>query len=107
MTLPPRDELRCPTCGARQGRADTCRRCKTDLRFLRAAVEAYERHHRDGWHSLKLGRTEQALHHARRCLELQPGAESRQLMAVCQLLRGNWLDALDLARRVEEAGTHR
>ena len=44
MPIDQRDEMRCPTCGARPGWADTCRRCKCDLRLLRAAERAYEQH---------------------------------------------------------------
>jgi hypothetical protein len=98
----PQNELRCPTCGARQGRTDTCRRCKSDLRFLRAALEAYDRHRRDSLNDLELGEPDSALRHARRCHELRPGTESRRLMAVCQLLRGDWSDAVDLVRSVED-----
>jgi hypothetical protein len=95
----PVEEMRCPTCGARQVEwTDTCRRCKSDLRMLRAALEAYERHWRAALLELNAGRLEAALHHARHCHELQPGPESHRLMAVCQLLRGDWSEALELAR---------
>jgi hypothetical protein len=88
------EELRCPTCGARQGWTDTCRRCKSDLRLLRSALEAYERHRRAALLALDEGRLEVALLQARRCHELRPGPESRRLLAVCQLLRGDWPAAL-------------
>ena len=90
----PAEELRCPTCGARQAWVDTCRRCKSDLGLLRAALEAYEGHCRDGLAALHAGRLGDALHHARRCHELRPGPESHRLLAVCQLLRGDWPEAL-------------
>jgi hypothetical protein len=105
MTDQPRDELRCPTCGARQARTDTCRRCKSDLRLLRSAIEAYERHHSASLHYLGIRQPEEALRHARRCHELRPGPDARRLMAVCQLLRGDWPDAVDLAQAVEESQT--
>jgi len=88
------EELRCPTCGARQGWTDTCRRCKSDLRLLRSALEAYEEHRRAALLALDKGRLEVALLRARRCHELRPGPESRRLLAVCQLLRGDWPAAL-------------
>ena len=88
------EELRCPTCGARQGWTDTCRRCKSDLRLVRAALEAYEGHRRASLAALGAGRLEAALHHARRSHELRPGPESQRLLAVCQLLRGDWPAAL-------------
>src|SRR5262245_10328025 len=99
----PLGELQCPPCGARQGWTDVCRRCKSDLRLLRAALDAYDRHRRSGLHALDAGHLEAALWHARRCHQLRPGPESHRLMAVCQLLRGDWLDALDLARDLEES----
>src|SRR3954453_11811043 len=97
--------LRCPTCGAKQGWTDTCRRCKSDLRLLRVALDAYERNCRSSLQELDTGFLETALRHAARCHELWPGPESHRLMAVCQLLRGDCLQAIDLARAVEEPGT--
>ena len=101
--------LRCPTCGARQGWSDTCRRCKSDLRLLGDAIAAYDRHRRSSLLDLDAGRLDTALRHARRCHALRPGPESHRLMAVCQLLRGDWGDALQIARAVEEgaAGSDR
>ena len=94
--------LRCPTCGARQGISDTCRRCKSDLRLVRSALEAYQQHRRSSLLDLGAGRLDTALRHARRCHELWPSPESHRLLAVCQLLRGDWYDAVEYARRVEE-----
>src|SRR3954451_21132732 len=101
----PAESIRCPTCGAKQGWTDTCRRCKSDLRLLHVALEAYERHRRSSLRDLDTGRLETALRHARRCHELRPGPESQRLLAVCQLLRGDWLDAIDLGRAAAERGT--
>jgi hypothetical protein len=95
----PVDEMRCPTCGARQGGwVDACRRCKSDLRLLRAALGAYERRWRAALAALDEERYDDAAAHARRCRELRPGTESRRLLAVCQLLRGDWTEATELAR---------
>jgi hypothetical protein len=93
----PSEALRCPTCGARQGWSDACRRCKSDLRLLGDALKDYERHRRSGLLDLDAGRLDTALRHARRCHQLRPGPESRRLLAVCQLLRGDWVDALKIA----------
>src|SRR3954453_13040307 len=101
----PAESIRCPTCGAKQGWTDTCRRCKSDLRLLRVALDSYERHRPSSLQDLDTGFLETALRHARRCHELWPGPESHRLMAVCQLLRGDWLEAIALARAVEEPGT--
>jgi hypothetical protein len=99
----PPDELRCPTCGARQARSDTCRRCKCDLRLLVAALESYDDHRRAGLADLDAGRLEMALGHARRCHELRPGPESSRLLALCRLLRGDWPEALAAAGRANDA----
>ena len=103
MPETPAPELRCPTCGARQGWADTCRRCKSDLRLLRAALESHEAHRRDALRALRDGRLESALQHARRCHELRPGRDSRRLLAVCLLLRGDWPGALAEGLRMTES----
>jgi hypothetical protein len=94
---PVEEELRCPTCGARQGWTDTCRRCKSDLRLLRSALKAYEAYRHRGLLALGAGRLEEALQHARRCHELRPDRDSHRLLAVCQLLRGEWAEALGTA----------
>jgi len=94
--------LRCPTCGARQGWSDTCRRCKSDLRLLGDAIEAYDRHRRSTLLDIDAGRLDTALRHARRCHELWPGPESHRLLAVCQFLRGDWVDAVEIAQGVDE-----
>jgi tetratricopeptide (TPR) repeat protein len=94
---PVEEELRCPTCGARQGWVNTCRRCKSDLRLLRSALRVYEVHRRRGLQALDAGRLEEALQHARRCHELRPDRDSHRLLAVCHLLRGEWAEALELA----------
>ena len=101
--------MRCPTCGARQVWAETCRRCKCDLRLLRAANGAYERHRGNCLHLLNIGFAQGALRHARSCQQLIPGAEGERLVALCQLLLGNWADALEGSRRIlksEERSTH-
>jgi hypothetical protein len=94
-------DLRCPTCGARQAWTDTCRRCKSDLRLLRLAYDAYARHRRLSMNELDAGRLDSALRHALKCQELRPGSEARQLVAVCQLLRGDWQSAIDSASSIE------
>jgi hypothetical protein len=94
---PVEEELRCPTCGARQGWVDTCRRCKSDLRLLRSALQVYETHRRRSLLALNAGRLDEALQHARRCHELRPDRDTHRLLAVCQLLRGEWAKALELS----------
>jgi len=97
--------LRCPTCGARQGVSDACRRCKSDLRLLRTALDAYDWHRGSCLLDLDAGRLDAALRHARKCYELSPGPESNRLLAVCQLLRGDWSEAVEFARSLDEVAS--
>jgi hypothetical protein len=101
MPVESQHELRCPTCGARQVWADTCRRCKCDLRLLRGAAEAYEQHRQESLRLLQGGVTELALRHAQSCHVLNPGAESNRLLALCYLVQENWGSAIERARAVE------
>jgi hypothetical protein len=96
------EDLRCPTCGARQAWADTCRRCKSDLRLLRLAYDAYARHRRASVQDLDAGRLDSALRHALKCQELRPRPQARQLVAVCQLMCGDWQGAIESARSMVE-----
>ncbi len=91
--------LCCPTCRARQDWTDTCRRCKCDLRLLRAAHEAYERNRAECLAGLQGDKPRSAMFYARQCEMLQPGDESRRLLAVCALVAGDWPTALSLAER--------
>lgn len=98
------NELRCPTCGARQAPSDTCRRCKSDLRLLVAALETYEEHRRASLANLGAGRLDAALRHARRCHELRPGPESYRLLALCRLVVGDWPEAMAEGSAAGRAG---
>ncbi len=99
MSTVPDDLMRCPTCGAKQEWADSCRRCRCDLRLLRAAVRARDIHGRECLNALENGWTRRALDHARRRHELLPDASSHRLLALCNLVSERWLDALEEARR--------
>ena len=98
MPTLPGEKMHCPTCGAEQDWADSCRRCRCDLRLLRAAEIAYWRHRRDCLHALDNGQYEIARSHARKSHELFPHADSHRLLAVCELLSERWLEALLRAR---------
>jgi hypothetical protein len=97
MSIHDGDEMHCPTCGAEQAWADTCRRCKCDLRLLRAAEQAYQWHHLRCMRNLAAGSPERALRHARACHRLRPGAPSRRLIALSYLLSERWLEASEWA----------
>jgi hypothetical protein len=91
------DQVRCPTCRAVQEWSDTCRRCRCDLRLLRAAHAAYRDHRRQCLLSLDAGHEKLALGHAIRCHDLRPGPDSRRLIALCALVMEDWQTALELA----------
>jgi hypothetical protein len=79
-----------------------CRRCKSDLRLLRTAADAYMRHRRQSLQLLNSGMAERALRYARNCQLLNPGTESNRLMALCYLVQENYDDAVAMARAVVE-----
>ena len=83
--------VRCPTCRAEQEWSDVCRRCKCDLRLLRAAANVYLHNREQCLHELRAGRPRVALEHARACERLLPGADTPRLLAVCALLCEDWI----------------
>ncbi len=93
-------EARCPTCRATQDWSDTCRRCKSDLRLLRAFTEEHVRVKRAGLHAINEGDARSATRHARAYHALQPGPDSRRLLALAAFLRGDWEEAIALVRMV-------
>lgn len=94
--------IRCPTCRAVQEWSDVCRRCKCELRLLEAAALTSRRARRRCLEALLAGRRAEALRLAKRCHWLQPGPESRRLLALCALLAGDWAGALELEKRCRE-----
>ena len=97
MPTPSQQDMRCPTCGARQAWTDACRRCKCDLRLLCAAASSYEQHRQSCLEHLIGGTPERAVSHAHSCHGLAPGGESLRLIALCQLHLENWADAWEAA----------
>lgn len=94
------ETLRCPTCRAQQPWSDSCRRCKSDLRLLREVAEACAALRRECLANLRQNRPQAALDPARRCVELCDNPETRRLLAVCELLNGNWASASSEGRGV-------
>jgi predicted metal-dependent HD superfamily phosphohydrolase len=99
MPTLPDERMRCPTCGADQEWADSCRRCRCDLRLLRAARAAYSSHRRECLSSLENGWIENARYHAQRSHQLLPHAGSYRLLAICHLMSERWPEAIRDARR--------
>ena len=98
---PVHGDVRCPTCGAWQEWSDACRRCRCDLTLLRCITEAAQTTRQRCLHALRGGRIAEAVRHAHRLRALCPDQSSARLLAVCQLLEGNWLSAATTARIVE------
>jgi hypothetical protein len=96
------ERVRCPTCRAEQEWSDTCRRCKSDLRLLRAFAAAYQRSRSACLEHLRQGEGRAAMAAARRCYELRPDAESRRLLALAALECGDWATATAVARTIPE-----
>lgn len=95
---PANGDVRCPTCGARQAWSDACRRCKCDLSLLRRVTDAVGASRRRCLASLRAGRVQEALRHARRLYALCPDRPTARLLAVCHLLQGNWTAAVTMAQ---------
>src|SRR5512143_2836839 len=93
----PSNTVRCPTCRAVQEWSDTCRRCQSDLRLLRAAATSYLRDRRLALLRLRAGDPCGALGPTRRAHQLRPGPASARLLASCALLCGDWASAAALA----------
>ena len=96
------DQVRCPTCRALQEWSESCRRCRCDLSLLRAACSTHQDHRRNCILQLDAGLTELALGHALRCHDLQPGADSLRLLALCALARQDWETALELVQTADQ-----
>lgn len=96
--------VRCPTCRALQDWSDTCRRCQSDLRLLRAAAASYLRDRRQALLLLRAGDFRAALGPARRAYQLRPGPDSARLLASCALLSGDWVSAASLAFALDGPG---
>ena len=94
------ETMRCPTCAAVQVWSDACRRCKSDLRLLREAADEYAAQRRQCLINLRQNRNRAALDQARRCFALRDGEEAHRLLAVCELLNGNWDSARSQAVRL-------
>jgi hypothetical protein len=97
---PSPDIVRCPTCRAEQEWSDTCRRCKSDLRLLRALALAYRQNRRACLEHLRQGDGREALRAARRCYQIRADTESRRLLALAALHGGDWATAADLGRLI-------
>jgi hypothetical protein len=90
------DDFRCPTCGARQALADTCRRCKCDLSLVVAVQQRRQTLRRQCLLRLGQQRGEAAVHAAEELHALAPDADSTRLLAIAHLACGDWAHALKM-----------
>lgn len=89
------DEIRCPTCGARQAPSAECRRCKCDLDLYVSALDERERWRFETLRRLRDAEYSEAVNAARRCWSLSPDEDAARLLAVASLLAGRFYDALE------------
>jgi hypothetical protein len=87
------ETMRCPTCRATQVWSETCRRCKCDLRLLREVADGYAAVRLHCLSNLRQNKPGAALEQARQCYALRADNETRRLLAVCELLNGDWASA--------------
>ncbi len=97
--------MRCPTCRAEQVWSDTCRRCKSDLRLLRELADEITFRTTECLRLLHENKPRAALEHARHSLELRDDADSRKLLAVCELLNGHFFEAAQFAQCLIDANS--
>ncbi len=97
------NQLRCPTCGARQGWSETCRRCGCEFDLLARLTRSYDDHDRRAREALQRGDPATAWEHARTCFRLDSRAEAARLLAVTALAARRFDDALVAARMADKA----
>ena len=98
----PSDEIRCPTCGARQAPSAECRRCKCDLSLYCSVLDQRDQWRLEALRRLRAGRFAEAIEAARCCWTLSPDEDAARLLAVANLLAGRFEDAVEayhLSRR--------
>lgn len=95
-THPPLDDFRCPTCGARQGLAEICRRCKCDLSLVVVVQRRLQTLRQQCLLQLGQQQGEAAVQAAEELHALAPDADSTRLLAVARLACGDYAQALKM-----------
>jgi hypothetical protein len=88
--------MKCPVCRADNDEKPACRRCKADLTLMWAVEERRGGFLRAAHNCLRLGQYEQALDHLGRVRELRQGADADRLMALVNMMAGDFAEALRL-----------
>ena len=93
---------RCPTCGARHVEGPLCRRCRTDLRQVKAIERAAAGCRRRALAALERGRRSDARSLARRACTLHRSPESVAVRAVVALADRDFPLAFRLWREIRQ-----
>ena len=88
--------IRCPTCHATQHPATECRRCKCDLSLQRMCIEQQLQLRQRILRQIYAGHYPSAAHAAWLLLQLSSDADTLRLVAVTQLLAGDFATAVSL-----------
>jgi hypothetical protein len=91
--------IHCPTCNATQHPATECRRCKCDLSLHRMCIEQQLLLRQRILRQLHAGHYPAAAHAAWLLLQLSSDADTLRLVAVTQLLAGDFATAVSLVDR--------
>jgi hypothetical protein len=97
--------IRCPTCNAAQHPATECRRCKCDLSLHRMCIEQQLQLRQRILYQIHAGHYPAAAQAAWLLLHLSSDAETLRLVAVAQLLAGDFATAVSLVDNTTTAGT--
>ena len=80
------DEMRCPTCRARQAWSAACRRCGSDLTLLQRFAARIEWNRKQCLLALSSHDVATALVRARALFDLRPDSPARRLLGTCLTL---------------------
>ena len=95
--------LTCPVCRATNDTGPGCRRCRADLSLCFAVEEHRDRELAAARSAIVAGRVDEALAHAERAAELRRGPDADRVLAVVQLLAGDFAAAWQHYRAVSTA----
>ncbi|HZU36079.1 MAG TPA: hypothetical protein VFA18_09230 [Gemmataceae bacterium] len=86
--------MRCPVCKAENAQGPQCRRCRADLSLLFTLETQHQRQLSAARQAVRAGQWEQAETLAGEALAHHSTPEALRLLAVCRLLRRNFMGTL-------------
>jgi hypothetical protein len=95
--------MRCPVCKADNSQGPTCRRCKADLSLLFRLDEQRALLLQRAAEQIRQGHVEEARADARQAHQLRRDTDSGKLLAVIELLRGDYSAARRWYQDLREA----